>query len=248
MGTTTNVRMTVAVMLVWAGQFPIGLLAGAVDRWSPAIGGAIETASVVLFLPVAIIAAAWVVRRRPRWPSLDADRLAALLDAGERPIAVMAVRIAGTQPWRPGLLFAVVGEGALLGLLALSGSALTLVFLPMALLIVPGMLLVVGMSNRVAERSARRGRRRSTARSVPRSGGRPPNWLVLTDRRLTLVESGRGGRTGLVWHVPRSEFERATDARRSLRTLDRTIRLHFTDGSSVRMTAPDARPFLAASG
>jgi hypothetical protein len=243
MGATTNLRVTVAVMLVWAGLVAMGFLAGAVDRLSPAAGATIQTASLALALPVAIVVAVWVVRRGPRWPRLNPDRLAALLDADERPIAVMAVRVDGTQPWRPVLLFAIVGWGALLGLLALNGSALALVFLPMVFLIVPGMLLVVGISNGWAEHSARSGRRRSTARTLPRCGGGPPDWLVLTDRRLALVDGGR--QTDLIWQVPRSELERIAAARRSLRTLDRTIRLHFIDGSSVRLTAPDAGPILA---
>lgn len=235
-------------MLVWAGVSAAGALAGAVNRWSPGVGGVVEAASLLLFLPTAIIAVVWVVRRGPRWPCLAPDRLTALLDGGEVPIAVAAVRIAGTQPWRPNLVFAVVGMGTVLGLVALSSVGLLLIFLPMALIVVPSWLLALAMSNRGAERRARSGPRPSTARSVPRSGGRPPGWLVLTDRRLALVEARRDGWAGLVWHVPRGQLERATSARRSLRTLDRSVRLHFADGSSVRMTAPDAPPFLAAAG
>lgn len=246
MGTTTNVRLTVAVMLTWAGVVAIDYLADVVGRWSPAARGMIDSTSLVLFLPVAIIAAIWVVRRPPRWPGLDTGRLAALFDAGERPVAVVAVRVAGTQPWRPAFVFVVVGEGVLLGLILLNDGAVVLIFLPMVVLLVPVFLLGIWMSNGRADRKARDGRRRSTAWSLPRSGGRPPYWLLLTDRRLVLAKSDGNGKTDLIWQIPRSELERAAAARRSLRTLDRTIRLHFTDGSSIRLTAPEPEPFLAA--
>src|SRR5262249_13773451 len=188
MGATTDIRMTVAGKLVWVGLVAAGLVAGAVNRWSASVGGAIDAASLVLFLPAVVVASVWVVRRGPRWRCPGADRLAALLDDGEEMVAVAAVRIAGTQPWRPLLLFGVVALVTLLGITAFSDVALALIFLPMAFLAVPGMLLAVGMSNGRAERTARRGPRRSQARSVPRSGGGPPSWLVLTDRRLALVE------------------------------------------------------------
>jgi hypothetical protein len=248
MGTTTNLRLTVTVMLVWAVFVALGYLAGAVDGWSPAAGGAIDSASLILFLPVTIIAAIWVVRRPPRWPSLDRDRLRIVLDVDESLAAVVAVRVAGTQPWRPALLFAVIGLGTLLGLLGLNGSALALVFLPMAFVLVPGFMLGTGISNGLAERSARSGRRHSTAWSVPRSGGQPPSWLVLTDRRLALVQLSSGGRMELVWDITREKLVGASTARTTFRTLDRTIRLYFLDGSSIRLTAPDRGPFLAAVG
>lgn len=72
--------------------------------------------------------------------------------------------------------------------------------------------------------------------------------LVLTDRRLVVVRMGSGGRMGLVWSLMRAELTGVTAAGRSLRSWDLTIRLYFTDGSSIRLTAPDAQPFLAAIG
>lgn len=249
MGATTNLRLTVAVMLVWAALDLVSSVAGVVQRWNPDVGGTIQFVALVLFLPAEIAAVVRAVRRRPRWPGLDPDRLASLLDDGERPIATAAVRVAGTQPWRPALVFAVAGLGGLLGLMALGGfGAVALVFVPMALFVVPGLMLAIWFENASAERGARRGRRHSTARGVPASRGRPPDWLVLTDHRLVIVGPGRGGQAELVWHVRRSELEGAEPARRSWRTLDRTIRLRFTDGSSIRLAAPDARPLLAASG
>jgi hypothetical protein len=249
MGATTNLRLTVAVMLVWAGLDTLSGVSGLVDRWSPDVEGTMQFAALALFLPAEIAAVVWALRRRPRWPSLDADRLAPLLEPGERTVSVAAVRIAGTQPWRPTLLYVVVGLGGLLVVVALNAGALALVFVPLALLVVPAFLLTVGFGNDLAERAARRGGRRdSTALSVPLSGGRPPDWLVLTDRRLAIVGPGRGGQAELVWRVPRSELEGVARARRSWRTLDRTIRLRFADGSSVRLATPDARPFLAACG
>lgn len=205
----------------------------------------------VAVLPVAALAF-WIAYRL--WPapssrSMDTDQFGAVLEEGERPLAAVQVRVSGTQPLRLALAYGTIGFGVLLGFGALGHGPGILIFLPFVLAIIPGMCLIVAIGNDWAERRARRGRRRSVARSYPRSGGTLGMWpLVLTDRRLVVIRTGRRGRMDLVWSLPRTELTGAAAAGRSLRTWDPTIRLHFTDSSSIRLTAPGAGPFLAAFG
>lgn len=294
-------------MVVWGAWTGLGALGSGVDGWSPALGEAIGSASLVLVLPAMISSATRVVRRRPGWlrfvaawaaalaasvaaaaalgrpsyvppwawyidvallplpalafwivyrlwpapssTSLDPNRFGAVLEEGERPLAAVEVRVSGTLPLRLVLAYGTVGFGVVLGFGALGIGPGILIFLPGVLVVIPLFCLVVAIDNDRAERGARRGRRRSEARSYPRSGGALGVWpLVLTDRRLIVVRTGRGGPMDLIWSLPRTELTGATAAGRSLRTWDPTIRLHFTDGSSIRLTAPGAEPFLAAIG
>lgn len=206
----------------------------------------------VAALPVAAALAFWIVYRV--WPApsrrgLDADRFGALLEEGERPLAAVEVRVCGTLPLRLALAYGTVGFAVLLGFAVLGMGPGMLIFLPGVLVIIPAFCLMVAISNDWAERRARHGHRRSVARRYPRSGGALGMWsLVLTDRRLVVVRMGSGGRMGLVWSLMRAELTGVTAAGRSLRSWDLTIRLYFTDGSSIRLTAPDAQPFLAAIG
>lgn len=247
MGASTDVRLSMAVFLVWAADYALGSLAGVLRHWSPEVAAWVDGLGLLLFLPALVLAVVLVWRGHAPWPGLEPGRLAAVLDAGERPVAVIAVRIAGTQRLLPVFVCSVLATAALLGIVALSAPALALVFLGLALLAHTLGPIGLAVNNGIGEATARRGGRGSTARTVPRSGARHPSWLVLTDRRLALVERMRRGGTRLAWHVPRSELLWTGDDGRSLRTLDRTIRLGFSDGSSVRMAAPDARPFLAAA-
>jgi hypothetical protein len=295
-------------MAVWAVWTGLSALGGAIDGWSPELGGAIGRASFVLVLPAMISSAIRVVRGRPGWlrfvgawaaalaasvaadaavdklfsymrleawyidvavlpvtalafwilyrlwpaplsRSLNPDRFGAVLEEGERPLAAVQVRVSGTQPLRLVLAYGTIGLGVVLGFGVLGAGPSFLIFLPFVLVMIPGLCLMVAIGNDWGERRARRGRRRSVARSYPRSGGALGMWpLVLTDRRLVVVRTGRGGRMDLVWSLPRTELTGAAAAGRSLRTWDPTIRLHFTDSSSIRLTAPGAEPFLTAFG
>jgi len=244
-GASTQVRLTAVVMLVWAGDYALVPLAGLLGARSPGLAASIDGLSLVLLLPALILAVVLVWRGRPRWPGLEPDRLAALLDTGERPVAVIAVRIAGTQRLLPVLLCGVLAVATIVGATALYDRTTAVIFLGLSLLALALGPIWLVVSNGIGEGTARRGGRRSLARTVPRSGSRRHSWLVLTDRRLALVERGRRDETRLAWQVPRSELHWIGDGGRSFWTLDRTTRLGFSDGSSVRMAAPDARPLYA---
>lgn len=236
----------------WGAVLAVAVAAVAVTLVSPPGNPALGTAEAVAAVALPALAF-WVTYRlwpgappAASWASLDADRFSALLEVGERPVAAIRVRVAGTRPL---LLHLGVTTVAILWLLAVAAVQFgpgALVF-GLGLVGLPLLGLLIAISNDIGERTARRGRRRSIARTYPRSDGGRGMWiLVLTDRRLVLLHPVRRGRTHLVWHVARSEITSASAAGRSLRTLDPTIRLHFADGSSVRLTAPAAGPLLAA--
>ena len=91
----------------------------------------------------------------------------------------------------------------LLGLAVLGSGPWILIFLPGVMVIIPAFCLMVAINNSRAERGVRRGGRRSVAWSYPRSGGVLGMWpAVLTDRRLVVVGTTRGGRMDVCLVAP----------------------------------------------
>ncbi len=94
------------------------------------------------------------------------------------------------------------------------------------------------------ERDAREGTAGTLAAAYPSCRGLPGTWLLaVTNQRLAVWYPSVGPRKELVWSVPASALADASLAGRH-HLLVTTIRLRFTDGSSIRLNCLGHREFL----